>query len=65
MDVHEMRARVAAEARVDSPTTYLQVGFVLISLANLAVLAAMLVLFVLALILPFVGHATPTEKPRR
>ncbi len=60
-----MRARVAAEARVDSPTTYLQVGFVLISLANLAVLAAMLVLFVLALFVPFIGHTPSSEESRR
>ena len=50
---------------MDSPTTYIELGFVLISLPNLVVLAAMFVVFVLALAVPFVGHSAPSGKPRR
>ncbi|MEO9044370.1 MAG: hypothetical protein ABI352_05020 [Candidatus Dormibacter sp.] len=35
----------------------MQWGFIQISLANLVVIGVMLVLFVLALVLPFPGHA--------
>lgn len=41
---------------MDSPATYLEWAFVLISLPNLFVLAAMAVLFILALVLPFPQH---------
>jgi hypothetical protein len=38
---------------MDTPATYLHWGFILISLPNLLVIAAMIVLFALALIAPF------------
>jgi hypothetical protein len=38
---------------MDSPATYLHWGFILISWPNLLVIAGMIVLFALALILPF------------
>ena len=38
---------------MDSPATYLQWGFILISQPNLLVIVSMLVLFAIALILPF------------
>lgn len=51
---------------MDQPAGYLHVGFVLISYPNLIVIGIMLVLFALALLLPFPGHAAenePKEKP--
>jgi hypothetical protein len=38
---------------MDSPATYLHWGFIYISWPNLLVIAGMIVLFALALILPF------------
>ena len=38
---------------MDSPTTYFQWGFILISLPNLFVIVGMLVLFAIALVAPF------------
>jgi hypothetical protein len=38
---------------MDTPTTYFHWGFILISLPNLAVIAGMIVLFAIALVLPF------------
>ena len=38
---------------MDSPTTYFHWGFILISLPNLAVIAGMIVLFAVALVVPF------------
>jgi hypothetical protein len=45
---------------VDSPATYLHWGFILISVPNLLVIVAMIVLFALALIVPF-PHAEETD----
>jgi hypothetical protein len=45
---------------VDSPASYVHLGFVVISVPNLALIAAMVVLFVIALVLPF-----PREGGRR
>ena len=41
---------------MNSPGTYLNWGVIHISLANVIVIVAMLVVFVLALILPFAGR---------
>jgi hypothetical protein len=45
---------------VDSPAGYLHLGFIVISLPNLALIAAMVLLFVVALVAPF-----PREGGRR
>lgn len=42
---------------MDGPVPYFQWGFIQISLANLVVIGVMLLLFALALVLPFPGHA--------
>lgn len=47
---------------MDSPGTYLHWGVIQISLANLIVIALMLVVFVLALLLPFPGSKTGSKK---
>ncbi|HEY8755912.1 MAG TPA: hypothetical protein VIN65_06130 [Candidatus Dormibacteraeota bacterium] len=41
---------------MDAPAPYFHWGFVQISLPNLVVIAVMLLLFALALVLPFPGH---------
>jgi hypothetical protein len=38
---------------MDSPASYLHWGFILISVPNLLVIAAMIVLFAIALVAPF------------
>ena len=38
---------------MDSPATYLNLGFIVISVPNLALIVAMVILFGLALVLPF------------
>ena len=38
---------------LDTPATYLQLGFIIISLPNLLVIVGMVVLFAAALFLPF------------
>ena len=48
---------------MDSPATYLNLGFIVISVSNLALIAAMVVLFALALLLPF-PHGSE-RRPRR
>jgi hypothetical protein len=40
---------------VDNPAGYLHLGFIVISLPNLALIAAMVALFVIALVAPFPG----------
>jgi len=45
---------------VDNPAGYLHLGFIVISLPNLALIAAMVVVFVIALLVPF-----PREGGRR
>jgi hypothetical protein len=48
---------------MDQPAGYLHAGFILISWPNLILIGIMLVLFGLALLLPFPGHpAEDTEK---
>ena len=41
---------------MDDPAQYLHLGFIVISLPNLALIGAMVLLFVLALVLPFPRH---------
>jgi hypothetical protein len=41
---------------MDSPATYLHWGFILISVPNLLVIVAMIVLFAIALVAPFPHH---------
>lgn len=43
-------------ASMDSPAHYLQWGWLQISVPNLVVIVLMLIVFVLALVLPFPGH---------
>ena len=38
---------------MDNPAQYLHLGFIVISLPNLALIAAMIVLFVVAILVPF------------
>jgi hypothetical protein len=42
---------------MDGPAPYFQWGFIQISLPNLVVIGVMLLIFVLALVVPFPGHA--------
>jgi hypothetical protein len=46
---------------VDGPVPYFQWGFIQISLPNLVVIGVMVVIFVLALVLPFPGHADAND----
>ncbi|MHB8959709.1 MAG: hypothetical protein ACYDAN_08790 [Candidatus Limnocylindrales bacterium] len=41
---------------MDTPATYVQLGFVVISVPNLLVIVGMVTLFVAALFAPFPGH---------
>ena len=41
---------------MDTPASYVQFGFLLISLPNLLVIIGMFVLFIAALVAPFPGH---------
>ena len=45
---------------MDNPAQYLHLGFIVISLPNLALIAAMVLLFVVAIVVPF-----PHEGGRR
>ncbi|MDQ6721718.1 MAG: hypothetical protein M3003_13105 [Candidatus Dormibacteraeota bacterium] len=45
---------------MDTPATYVHLGFILISLPNLFVIAGMIVLFAIALIAPF-PHGEETD----
>jgi hypothetical protein len=49
---------------MDSPTTYFHWGFILISLPNLLVIAAMVVLFAIALVAPFPHGGEPRSGRR-
>lgn len=51
-------------AGMDSPTTYFHWGFIVISLPNLLVIGAMIVLFAVALVAPF-PHGEGGEDGRR
>ncbi len=47
---------------MDAPAPYFHWGFVQISLPNLVVIGVMLLLFVLALVLPFPSHGDRHDK---
>jgi len=49
---------------LNSPATYLQWGVIVISLPNLAVIVAMIIVFVLAVLLPLPGRTTKEETDR-
>jgi hypothetical protein len=54
-----------SHALAASAVKYVHWGVIQISLANLLIIIAMVVVFVLALLLPFPGsHADPAEKER-
>jgi hypothetical protein len=48
---------------MDGPAPYFQWGFIQISLPNLIVIGVMVLIFVLALIVPFPGHGEPRDEP--
>jgi hypothetical protein len=41
---------------VETPATYVQLGFLVISVPNLLVIVGMVALFIVALVAPFPGH---------
>ena len=47
---------------MDAPAPYYQWGFIQISLPNLVVIGVMLLIFVLALVMPFPGHADAKDR---
>ncbi len=47
---------------MDTPATYLAWNFILISIPNLLMIAAMIVLFVIALLAPFPSDAEAVES---
>lgn len=57
--------QLATVCAMDQPAGYLHWGFILISWPNLIVIGLMVVLFAVALILPFPGHASSQEKEKK
>ena len=49
---------------METPARYLHWAFILISQPNMFVIAAMIVLFILALVLPFPGRAARRDARR-
>ncbi len=47
---------------MDAPARILQWGLVQISVPNLIVIGLMIVIFVLALVVPFPGHGEPKDR---
>jgi hypothetical protein len=47
---------------MDAPAPYIHLGFILISVPNFLVIVVMLLLFVLALVLPFPSHGTREHR---
>jgi hypothetical protein len=47
---------------MDEPAPYFHWGFIQISLPNLVVIGVMLLIFVLALMLPFPSHADASDR---
>jgi hypothetical protein len=47
---------------MDAPAPYFQWGVIQISLPNLVVIAVMLLIFILALVLPFPGHGGSHDR---
>jgi len=60
-----MLLRKATVAPMDQPAGYLHWGFILISWPNLILIGLMVVLFALALILPFPGHRPSAKKDKK
>ncbi|HXN00391.1 MAG TPA: hypothetical protein VN973_00705 [Candidatus Dormibacteraeota bacterium] len=50
---------------MDQPAGYLHWGFILISWPNLIVIGLMVVIFALALILPFPGHNSSSKEEKK
>ena len=46
---------------MDAPATYIQVGFILISVPNALLIGGMILLFIVALLAPFPGHGRDLE----
>ena len=46
---------------MDSPATYVNWNFILISIPNLLMIAGMVAVFVIALLAPFTGHGESAE----
>ncbi len=46
---------------MDSPATYVNWNFILISIPNLLMIAGMVAVFVIALLAPFPGHGESAE----
>ena len=44
-------------SRMDSPATYLSWNFILISIPNVIMIVGMVVVFILALVVPFPSHS--------
>ncbi len=50
---------------MDTPATYLQFGFVLISIPNLALIIGMIAVFVIALLAPFPHDGGQSDREGR
>ena len=50
---------------MDTPATYLHWGFILISVPNLLVIGAMVLLFAIALVVPFPNGEKPDDANRK
>jgi hypothetical protein len=61
----QKRLREISLSAMDQPAGYLHWGFILISWPNLIVIGLMVVLFALALILPFPGHRSAAEEEKK
>jgi hypothetical protein len=59
-----MTALAALDAASSGAGSYLHWGVISISTTNLIIILAMVVLFVLAVLLPFPGAGEPSEAPR-
>lgn len=64
-DLLQKRLPKISLSAMDQPAGYLHWGFILISWPNLLVIGLMVVLFALALILPFPGHGSSPEKEKK
>ena len=62
LDLLQIHLRRTSVSPMDQPAGYLHWGFILISWPNLLVIGLMVVLFAIALILPFPGHGPSAEK---
>ena len=53
---------------MDTPATYVQFAFIVISVPNLLVIVGMVVVFIIALVAPFPGHqetdSEDDDRPR-